>query len=205
VYELNGALVGYADLLNDLANAGPTTAQFDDRTTKLNAGLRGLATAMGDPASGQGIALFSTAAAELIRLYIDNGKREHLRRALEANQENIESASAHLQEALRISALHLWQEYDEKTAALIDPLHPFSKTKLKDRKKSVGGIVEANEILTYQLSALEVLIESYRALPRANRELIDSLDAPGWSLNAIYEIADNGLRLRRLYDELGND
>lgn len=205
VYELNGALVGYADLLNDLANAGLTTAQFDDRTTELNAGLRGLATAMGDPAAGQGIALFSTATAEFIRLYIDNGKREHLRLALEANQENIESASAHMQQALRLSALHLWQEYDEKTAALIDPLHPFSKTKLKDRKKSVGGIVEANEILIYQLSALEVLVESYRALPRANRELIDSLDAPGWSLNAIYEIADNGLRLRRLYDELGSD
>jgi hypothetical protein len=201
VYELNNALVGYADLLNDLANAGLTTAQFDDRTTELNAGLRGLATAMGDPASGQGTALFSTAATELIRLYIDNGKREHLRRALEANQENIETASAHMQEALRLSALHLWQEYDEKTAALIDPLHPFSNTKLKDRTKSVDGIVEANEILIYQLSALEVLVESYRALPRANRELIDSLDATGWSLNTIYEIADNGLRLRRLYDE----
>jgi hypothetical protein len=205
VYELNDGLVDYADLLGDLANAGLTTAQFDDRATQMNAGLRGLATSMGDPTSGQGIALFSTAATELIRVFIDNGKREHLRRAIEANQENIESASTQMQEALHLSALHLWQEYDEIVATLIEPIHPFSKTKLKDRKKSVGGIVEANEILMYQLNALEVLVESYRALPRANQELVDSLDTPGWSLNAIYEIAENGLRLRRLYDEFGRD
>jgi hypothetical protein len=205
VYELNSTLLGYAELLNDLANEDLSVAQFDDRARELNTGIRGAAAALGDTASTEGIAIFSAAATDMIRLYLDDKKRDHLRSAIEGNQTAVEEAAVHIRSALRLTALHLWHEYDEKTFVLADPLNPYASTKFKDRYKGVGGIVEVNDVLMQQLETLRVLDQSYQALPRANRELFEWLDNPGASLRAVREIGDNGARLRRLYDELSDD
>ncbi len=145
-------------------------------------------------------------ATEMIRQYLDGGKREYLKRALAENQETIEEATRLIGSALRLTALQLWHEYDEDTFELASPLVALdSPLKPRDRLKRVGGIVDANDLLIEQLEVLRVLDRSYAALPRANRELHDSLDNPGWSLSAIREIAENGQRLQRLYMELETD
>jgi len=205
VYELNDALAGYAALLGDLANAGPSATQFDERARELNDGIRNSAAAMGDSTAAGDVAIFSTAATELIHQYLDGKKRELLAAALAENQGTVEKTAEHVRAALRLTALQLWHEYDEEAFALAGSLDPYSPVKPRDRQKRVGGIVDANDILTDQLEVLRLLDESYAALPRANRELYESLDNPGWSLSAIREIADNGIRLRRLYEDLGDE
>jgi len=205
VYELNDALTGYAELLGDLANVDVSARQFEDRARELNAGIRRGAAAMGDSASGADVAVFSTAATELIRQYIDGKKREYLAQALTENQVVVEETADHVRSALQLTALQLWHEYDEESFDLAKPLAPYSSIKLKERQKRVGGVVETNEVLIDQLEVLRVLDESYAALPEANRELYQSLDNPGWSLSAIREIADNGKRLQRLYVDLEDD
>jgi hypothetical protein len=205
VYELNDALAGYAVLLGDLANAGPSATEFDERARALNDGIRGSAAAMGDSATAGDVAIFSTAATELIHRYLDGKKREHLAAALAENQSTVEMTAEHVRSALRLTALQLWHEYDEEAFAIAGSLDPYSPVKLRDRQKRVGGIVDANDVLTEQLEVLRLLDESYAALPGANRELYESLDNPGWSLSAIRQIADNGIRLRRLYEDLDDD
>jgi len=205
VYELNDALLGYAKLLNDIVGVELSEAQFDDRARELNAGIGAAAAAMGDTAAGEGIAIFSTTAAEMVRLYLDGNKREYLKSALGDNQKTVEETADHIRSALHLTALHLWHEYDEKAFALSDPLNPFASTKLQERHKRVGGIVEANDVLVRQLETLRVLDQSYQALPQANWELYESIDNPGLSLTAIRKIGDNGAKLRRLYQELADD
>jgi hypothetical protein len=205
VYELNSTLIGYAELLEDLAGADLSAAQFADRAEELNNGLRDASSAMGDTVASADLAIFSVATTEMLRIYLEEKKRDLLRQALSENQAVVETSVAHIGAALRLTALHLWHEYDEKTFELTDPLDPAADAKLKDRRKNVGGIVETNDVLTAQLETLRLLDDSYRALPQANRELYESLDNPEMSLSAIREIADNGRRLQRLYRELTVD
>jgi hypothetical protein len=205
VYELNDALAGYGELLSDLANVDLSAVQFEQRARELNDGIGAAAAAMGAPEPDGNVALFSVSTAAMVRQYLNGKKREYLRQALAANQSAIEETSRHIRSALQLTALQLWHEYDEATFDLANPLALGASLKPQERHKRVGGIVDVNDVLIEQLEVLRVLDRSYAALPKANRELYDSLDNPGWSLSAIREIADNGKRLQWLYLELEGD
>lgn len=202
VYELNDALAGYGELLSDLANVDLSFDQFERRAGELNEGINAAASAMGGPGPDGDVAVFSIATTEIVRQYLIGKKREYLRQALAENQSTIEETSRHIRSALHLTALQLWHEYDEEAFELANPLAGGSSMKPKERRNRVGGIVEVNDVLMEQLEVLRVLDESYAALPKANLELYNSLDNPGWSLSAIREIADNGKRLQWLYLEL---
>jgi hypothetical protein len=202
VYELNDALAGYGELLSDLANVDLSADQFERRASELNEGINTAASAMGGAGQDGDVALFSVTTTEIVRQYLSGKKREYLGQALAENQSTIEETSGHIRSALHLTALQLWHEYDEEAFELANPLASGSALKPRERRTRVGGIVEVNDVLMEQLEVLRVLDQSYAALPKANRELYNSLDNPGWSLSAIREIADNGKRLQWLYLEL---
>jgi len=201
-YTLNTALVEYAELLDALSTLDLDREDFELQAHTLNTNLRDATRAVGDTSSAEGIALFSTAAIEISRQYLDDHKRAHLKEAITANQQPIEEASDCIRGGLRIALQELCHEYEERAQALRTDLHPYASISRAERRRRVEKLVALNEEMIDRLSALRVLDESYGMLPAANRELAVSLDDADFNLRAIRDIAANATLLRALYREL---
>lgn len=201
-YTLNTALVEYAELLDALSTLDLGREEFELQAHTLNASFRDAARAVGDTSSAEGIALFSTAAIEISRQYLDDHKRTHLKEAIAANQSPIEEASDCIRGGLRIALRELCHEYEVRAQALRTDLHPHATISLAERRRRVEKLVALNEEMIDRLSALRVLDESYGELPAANRELAASLDDADFNLQAIRDIAANATLLQALYREL---
>ena len=201
-YTLNTALVEYAELLDALSTLDLDREDFELQAHTLNTNLRDATRAVGDTSSAEGIALFSTAAIEISRQYLDDHKRAHLKEAITANQQPIEEASDCIRGGLRIALQELCHEYEERAQALRTDLHPYASISRAERRRRVEKLVALNEEMIDRLSALRVLDESYGKLPAANRELAASLDDADFNLRAIRDIAANATLLRALYREL---
>ena len=201
-YTLNTALVEYAELLDALSTLDLDREDFELQAHTLNTNLRDATRAVGDTSCAEGIALFSTAAIEISRQYLDDHKRAHLKEAITANQQPIEDASDCIRGGLRIALQELCHEYEERAQALRTDLHPYASISRAERRRRVEKLVALNEEMIDRLSALRVLDESYGMLPAANRELAVSLDDADFNLRAIRDIAANATLLRALYREL---
>jgi hypothetical protein len=133
---------------------------------------------------------------------LDNRRRSALKEALQENQPNIEELAAHLQEAMRTAALNLRHDYEERSLGLARELTASRDEPFPVRRELVTDLVALNEIYLKRLDTLKALHESYRTLPTAHREIIQSLSRPLPKLPAINELHALGRHLFHLYREL---
>ncbi len=203
VYTLNTTLVAYSELLKELASPKLVSREhFDGMARDLDANLTSAALALDIKGADQGLAIFSVAASTAMHAYIQNRRRAALRDALEKNQVHIKGISTQLQQAMRLAARNLRNDYENRWRPLATQLTPGAGGTQSARRRKIEAIITLNEEFVTRLSALETLNSSYRVLPGAHRELITALDNSGSGLSSIRELYANGKRLHNLYKEL---
>ncbi|MBU8922723.1 MAG: hypothetical protein KOO63_12970 [Bacteroidales bacterium] len=206
VRTLNDALVDYAGLLIELAVSGHIDQdEFTVAASGINSGIQDASKALGLTDKDREIGLFSTAATELFRQYLQSKSKKKLRDALNGNQENIRALSDALSDAMRLASQHFFAEYSSRSLSLALMLAPDNSMSDNQKQDRVVELIELNELLIGRLDVLRRLHDSYESLPGANRDLAASLEKGQHGLTSIYRIRDNAKFLREVYKDLGSE
>ena len=194
---LNDAMIGYAEPLVVLAGGGkggdiiPTTAQFDKLAQDLNANSGTAARALGLRLDPGRQALLSTAAIEIFKAYIESRRREALAEAIMEVQPRVEEFSTAAQEAVRLLATLINTDY-------LDKILKLSREVNKTKPVNAAPVLELNDATQQTLATLEVLANSYRALPAAHRDLAAAASKKATGLAGIVVLGDQAARLNGL-------
>jgi hypothetical protein len=201
VYRLNSAVIQYSNALSRLANKDLIDpATFNQLAKDLNGNLNSAVTALDVQTGGKEIAIFSTAASAAFEAYLRNQQRSALVKALRENQTAVQHVGELGAQAVRITAEALRSEYDirstELAAAAAPPRTPAS------REAAVRDLADLDDRFVKELSTLQVLHDTYVALPAAHQELATSLEGSQFGLASVQELFHNGQDLFRRYEEL---
>jgi len=203
VYTLNSTLVAYSELLIVLAGSDLISQkEFDSFAKDLNSNFNSAAIKLKLEGFEQSIGIFSVGASQAAHSYIDYKRRGKLREILEKNQPLIVDISSKLQIAIRNAVRNLRQNYDQQSFQLARQLVPNQSATLDERKRIVTSIVELNEDFLIRLNILEALSNSYRTLPSAHNELLNSIENPKDTLATIKVLYDHGKHMYDLYREI---
>jgi hypothetical protein len=203
IYTLNTALVNYAELIKELSSPESLSPErLDKLTIDLNANLGSAARSLGINDAGHELALFSLAATELLKTYLEIRKTDALLKALKENSTTIQGVSNRMQQAVRLAASNLNQNYTDENGKLIENLADQDAKDLNKKTELVRTLVELNQIYVHRLSILQVLHESYAALPRVNSDMINLVENSKFNASTIKELFENGKHLLVLHDEL---
>jgi hypothetical protein len=122
--DLNDAMLAYAQSLVVLSGGDqggdilPTSAQFDQMATDLNANAGTAATALGMNVGPDQRALLSTAAVQLFKTYIEHKRRKDLVQAIEEVQPRVDEFSRAAQQAVHFLASMVETDYNEEILPL---------------------------------------------------------------------------------------
>lgn len=203
VYTLNSTLIAYSELLAALAGSDIITqSEFDDMAKDLNASLKSAATTLQLKDPENVIGIISVGASRAAYSYIDHKRKNKLQDILIENQPLISKISDKLQDAIRIAALNLRQNYDENSIKLASQLKPNPSVGIENRKQAVIKLIELNENFLTNLRILEALYNTYRSLPKAHAELLIAIERPEYDLAAVRGLYENGKHMHSLYKEL---
>jgi hypothetical protein len=198
--ELNQAFANYADLLAKLASDDLTsTVTFDQMAKDINQNATDAANALGLSASQDGIALFSTAASEAARLYIEKHRRHYLQNAIESNQSNVAEYSAQCVSLIHIIRGNVKAYYAERT----EPIRKaWNETAGAKRQKSTEAMLDLNEQYVDIMRVLQELEETYKALPVAHADLAKGITKSKFDAAGIQKLYSSAKRLQQLFNEL---
>lgn len=203
IYTLNSALVQYAELLKELASPELlSTERFDSMAKDLNANLVSAGKSLKIEDKDKEFAIFSVAATEILRSYLESQRKEALIKALKRNQENIEKISKKMTSAIIIATTNLNKNYTDSSSKLMEELANQDERNLEKKKQKIIAFLDMNQQYTNRLAVLRSLYESYAALPRINLEMIKITENPKVTSSTIKEIFENGKHLKNLYDEM---
>jgi hypothetical protein len=204
---LNRGFHDYAILLARLAGSDVLTQREAERLeADLNARVSGLATRFAELGVEvplelrSGSALFTVAAVEGLRLFLDSRRRSALRAALADNQALVEGWCGVAREALVRVGDDLRFEYRERTRGLAEG-YAAAKTDTA-RRRLVGEILSRNEALLDALATLRALAASYASMPAAHANLEESLTRRGVSGADLERFTDRARELRILHERL---
>ena len=171
VNALNGALVDYASLLNDLAGAGVVSRdELDRRVNDINDGARAAA-AFGEPQPpAASVVIVSLMASRFLEQFVENHKRDLLVRAVRENASTLGDACALLQNALMLAARQVRAEYDERSFALAGQI-THTRTGSGNRRDLIKSLINLDTVYTTHLATLRAMHEVYSRLPAAHAEL----------------------------------
>lgn len=198
--ELNEAFAKYADLLAKLASRDlASTAKFDQLAKDLNQNTRDAMKALNVDAPPEGIALFSTAASEAARLYIENRRQHHLKDAIKKNQTNVTDYSALCVALLHTIRGNIKTYYVDRT----DPIkNGWNSTTGENRKKNTEAMLNLNEQYADAMRVLQELETAYSTLPEAHADLAKAIEKPKLDLEGVQKLYTSAKRLQQLYKEL---
>ena len=204
---LNRGFLDYASLLARLAGSRVLTQREADRLeADLNARVSGLASRFATlgvevpPELRTSAAVFTIAAVEGLRLFLDSRRRSALRAAVAGNQVLVEGWCSVAREALVRVGDDLRFEYRERTRGLADG-YVVAKSDAA-RRRLVGEILSRNGALLDVLAALRALDASYTSMPAAHANLAGTLGRRGVSLADLERFAGRAGELRMLLERL---
>ncbi|MGJ8654499.1 MAG: hypothetical protein ACSHX8_14660 [Opitutaceae bacterium] len=197
--ELNQSFSDYAKLLVQLSDGElVNTDTFDQIAADLNSNATDALASL-NVSSPNGSAIFSTAASELARLYIEKKRVSYLKDALEENQSNIEAYTS-----LSVNLIHTIR--GSMQAYYVDRYEPikdgWNASKGEKRQKYTNSMLKLNEQYVDALSVLKQLEKTYGKLPQAHADLAKGIGEADWSLDGIQDLYSSARRLQRLHKEL---
>lgn len=197
--ELNAAFAKYADLLAKLASRDlVSAASFDQLAKDLNQNTTDAVKALGLAAPPTD-ALFSTAASEAARLYIENRRQKHLKYAIEKNQINVAEYSALCVSLLQTIRGNIKAYYADRT----EPIkNAWKSTAGEKRRKNTEAMLNLNEQYADAMRVLQELETAYNALPEAHADLAKAIETPELDVGGIQKLYASAKRLQQLYNEL---
>jgi hypothetical protein len=200
LFELNDAFYNYADLLAKLAGDELISKErFDSMAKDLNTTAISALESLKLSIPSQAVGLFSQAAAEAARLYIENKRQSYLRDAIQKNQANIQDYSDKCISLIQTIRGNIKSYYVDR----YDPYEKAWKTaKPLERKNLTENMLALNEQLIDSLRVLQELEKAYSELPKAHTDLANSIGSKDMKLDGIQALYSSALRLQRLYKEL---
>lgn len=195
--DLNEALIGYAQSLAELAGGGaggdilPTTAQFGEMATELNANAGAAAAALEVRLDPDDQALLSAAAIEIFKAHIERERREALAEAIAQTQPRVDAFAQAAAQAVRFLASLVETDYQEKILPLATVTPPDPES-----------ILALNDATEATLATLKSLADSYLALPAAHRNLAAVAANRGGGLAALVALGNETSRLNELIAQL---
>jgi hypothetical protein len=198
--DLNYAFTQYASLLVKLSGGELASIDtFDQLTKDLNKNAADAAKALKVSVSSNDMALFSTAASEAARLYIEHKRQDYLIDAINKNQENVQRYSNLCIELIHTIRGNMKAYYVEKYEPIKNAWNTSSSEK---RHKQTEAMLNLNEQFTTAMGVLQELEGAYRAIPNANADLSRAIKDTKLDLEGVQQLYSSGKRLQRLYSEL---
>lgn len=201
--DLSYSFSEYARLLSRLAGRSLVSVEaFDQLTKDLNNNASAAMTSLNVAVPKEGVAVFSTAAAQAARLYIEKKRQSYLKKAIEENQSSVQSYSDFCLSLIQTIRGTLKTYYVER----MQPIKAnWETSKGKDRLKKTEAMLSLNEQLVDELRVLQELEETYKALPQANRDLATAIENPQCDMHGVQRLYASARRLQRLYSELAKE
>jgi hypothetical protein len=203
IYVLNTALVQYSELLKELASPELlSTERFDNMAQNLNSNLASAGKSLKITDNDKEMAIFSVAATEILKSYLESQRKEALIKALKKNQENIENVSQKMTSAIITATTNLNKNYIDTSSRLMVDLANSNEKNLEIKKQRIISFLDVNQQYINRLAVLRSLHDSYATLPRINLEMVKLTEDPKFTSSTIKEIFENGKHLKNLYDEM---
>ena len=202
--KTTGALVSYAQLLKDLASPDLLPQEtFDTLAGKLNSNAHDAISAISNkPPDDEKVALFSTAAIGIARIYLESQRRSELTKALKANQSTVEAFAAQMQAGVKIAATELWNEYDEKSQLYFKAMTTSSGIAPEsERRTAIQNLIDLDRRHIQQVNRLYALHQAFGKIPHAHAELAAALENPKLSLSAMITLLEAGKHLGGTYEQ----
>ena len=210
--SVNTLLVDYANLLVQLSSGDLVSeSTFDQMAKDLNTNTTAVfadLSAVAKGPSAQEIGLFSTAAAEAARLYIEHKRQADLLKVINDNQGAIATLSQWCQDGLAHLATDLNTSYSNQTSVLgskFGVLRPANAKNLSAREALIQQQLQLNENFSGTEDTISALQLSYTALPKAHADLAKAIEKPGTTLDGIESLYAEARRLQSLNQELMNN
>ncbi|MHC5020928.1 MAG: hypothetical protein ACYTGX_12620 [Planctomycetota bacterium] len=211
--SLNAAATNYAALLAALAgDEAMTQSRFDGLARELRAqttaATEAFEKAMGEHTPGYtvpaaadtGTGIFSVAAAEAFRLWVESERRDALDKALRRTQPHIEAWAALLRSALRLIAADLRDEYDDGRRRLGRTLLQSPSEPAK--RAAAAELLQRERDLRTALETLQALDRTYAALGPAHAELRKHVTETEFDAATLQAYQSHAAHLQKLYREL---
>ena len=197
---LNAVFAGYTNLLAQLASGSLVdVTTFDRLTRELNESALSASRALKIEPPEKPVAIFSIAAMEAARLYIEKKRKGYLIEIITDNQKNVDLFTAHATRLIKLVAIDIKAEYNNQTRPLV---LRWSEGTGDARVEVVEELIALNSEVTTLLETLRSLDQSYTLFSRKHRELGDALSSGALNSYSISELINIGKRLSSLYKEL---
>lgn len=205
---INGATEKYVNLLVTLA--GPDLVDpktFEGIATDVNSSLNSAVKQLNAKVPADAIPVFSVASAEILQMIVENRRHKALEKVLVSNQSNIDDYCASCRQLLKIVDQSLTTDYDTKAHALEDHFAHIPQDQRPSDPAARNDVEQLLQLNTSYMSLMDTLAAAdkvYAALPRGHQNLLDALRKKPTDMQAIKDLAQEGQRLKRIYDNLKN-
>jgi hypothetical protein len=205
----NKLLVDYAGALQQLASPSLVSEaafnqmakDLETNSTKVISDLKAAANA---PSANE-IGLFSAAAAEAARLYIEHKRQEDLVKVIQLNQPPIDSFSQWCQAGVEHLEIDFYTAYSNQINALSTQLGGLGKANAKNvaaRRTLIQQMVQLDGYFLDSESILSALDNSYKAVPKAHKNLETAIQSPTTALGGIQLLYDEARQVQTLSEQL---
>jgi hypothetical protein len=215
----------YIDTLVTLAGTDLISSDtFQSIAQETDTSLNSIAKTIHAKVPDAAIPIFSTASSEVINLLIQHRRRAALLRVLETNQPAIEKYSNLCASLLTYIDQSVSRDYRNQATALVNafddvrdsskqssssatekPVEPPAPVDLTDNAKAkaiVEQLLQLNTDYRALIASLQSATKVYEKLPDGHRELLQSVRKQSTGFPAIKDIAQEGERLKSIYDGL---
>jgi Tfp pilus assembly protein PilE len=205
--DLNDVFLRYVNLLATLAGAdSSSTDAFDGLASQLNSNATKLTVDLSAGGTATGVPIFSAAASEAFRQYIDKKRKSDLSDALKKNQATVEDYSKRCITLIGILSQIVQTNYNESYRVLTDQwviAKSASGNSGTNQRKSVAQQVLAqNEHYIAEMAILQAIRDTLAALPKAHADLAQQLTGTHGLLAGMHSLEDTGGHLADLYHQL---
>jgi hypothetical protein len=138
--------------------------------------------------------LFSAAAAEAARLYIEHKRQEDLVKVIQLNQPAIDSFSQWCQAGVEHLEIDFYTAYSNQINALSTQLGGLGKANAKNvaaRRTLIQQMVQLDGYFLDSESILSAIDNSYKAVPKAHKNLETAIQSPTTALGGIQRMCCN--------------
>lgn len=205
----NKLLVDYAGALQQLASPGLVSeVAFDQVAKDLNTNSTKVISdlkAKANAPSANEIGLFSAAAAEAARLYIEHRRQGDLVKVIQLNQLAIDSFSQWGQAGVEHLEADFYTAYSNQMNALSTQLGGLGSANAKNvaaRRVLIQQMVQLDGYFLDSERTLSALDASYKAVPGAHRNLETAIQSPTTALGDIQVLYDEARLVQALSKQL---
>ena len=197
-------LVTYSQFIERLASPELLPSKtFDTIAAELNSNAYdAIFTIRNKAPDDEKVALFSAAAIEIARTYLESQRRSELIKLLKANQTAVESFALQMQSGVEIAAQASWNEYDEQSQNYFTAMTTSSGIATDSvRRKAIQDVILLARQHIQQVSRLYSLHQAFGQIPNAHKELALALENRKLSLTSIMTLLEAGKRLGSTYQQ----